>query len=97
MGQVAGVEAVTITSQTYPSHTHTVTVSTTTATLPGPGNNLPGAGATMAIYSNSAPNSALAPAAVSNAPGNSLPHNNLQPYLCLSFIIALVGIFPSRN
>ena len=97
MGQIAGVESVTVISQTYPTHNHTVSVSTAAATLPGPGSNMPGAGATMAVYSNSAPNSALAAAAISPAPGSGLPHNNLQPYVCLSFIIALEGVFPSRN
>ncbi|HXV97194.1 MAG TPA: phage tail protein, partial [Anaerolineae bacterium] len=29
--------------------------------------------------------------------GGSAPHNNLQPYLCINFVIALEGIFPSRN
>ncbi|MBN8887409.1 MAG: phage tail protein [Rudaea sp.] len=97
MGQIAGVETVTVTSQTYPTHNHTVSVSTTAATLAGPGSNMPGAGATMAVYTNSPPNSALAAAAISPAPGSGTPHNNLQPYVCLSFIIALFGVFPSRN
>ena len=42
------------------------------------------------------PNTTMSPAAIGNA-GGSQPHNNEAPYLVLNFIIALVGIFPSRN
>ena len=31
------------------------------------------------------------------SPGGALPHNNLQPYLALNFVIAMAGIFPARN
>jgi microcystin-dependent protein len=36
------------------------------------------------------------PAMLSTVGGN-LPHTNIQPYLCVNFVIALFGIFPSRN
>ena len=42
------------------------------------------------------PNTTMSPTAIGNA-GGSQPHNNEAPYLVLNFIIALVGIFPSRN
>jgi microcystin-dependent protein len=38
----------------------------------------------------------MAPNAVSSA-GGSQPHDNMQPYLCISFIIALEGIFPTQG
>ena len=38
----------------------------------------------------------MSPLATSIAGGN-LPHNNMMPYLCLTFIIALQGIFPPRS
>ena len=47
-------------------------------------------------FSSSAPDTALNPASVSAA-GGSQPHANLQPYLVVNFVIALQGIFPSRN
>jgi microcystin-dependent protein len=48
------------------------------------------------IYGQPASLTALNPQAVSNT-GGSQPHNNMMPYLVLNFIIALQGIFPSRN
>ncbi|MGI8664879.1 MAG: phage tail protein [Jatrophihabitans sp.] len=49
----------------------------------------------VALYSTAAPNVAMSPQAVGPTGGNQ-PHNNMPPYLCLSFIIALQGIFPQR-
>jgi microcystin-dependent protein len=34
---------------------------------------------------------------VVNLTGNNFPHNNMQPYLCLFFVIAMQGVFPARN
>ena len=48
------------------------------------------------MYSQASPDGTLNPGAVSNV-GGSQPHNNMMPYLTLNFIIALQGIFPSRN
>jgi microcystin-dependent protein len=47
-------------------------------------------------YSSASPDSSMNPASISNA-GGSQPHTNIQPYLVLNFIIALVGIFPSQS
>lgn len=47
-------------------------------------------------YSTDTPNNAMHPSAVSNV-GGSQPHTNMQPYLVLSFCIALQGIFPAQN
>jgi microcystin-dependent protein len=48
------------------------------------------------VYSTSAPNASLSPQAIGLA-GSGLPHSIVQPYLAVNFIIALQGIFPSRN
>jgi microcystin-dependent protein len=43
-----------------------------------------------------APDTAMAPDAI-GAAGQSQPHENMQPYMAVSFCIATNGIFPSRN
>lgn len=91
----AGVEEVTLTVQQIPVHTHPLIASTAAATEESPAGNLTGQPA-AAIY-NSGEEGALQTMAVSaiTAVGGSQPHTNVQPYLCVSFIISLFGIFPS--
>ena len=91
LGQVGGVETVTLQTTQIPSHTHTVSANTATPTLGTPAGNLWAQG----NYSASG-NSAMAAGDVSNT-GGSQSHPNLSPYLTVNFCIALTGIFPSRN
>jgi len=102
IGQVGGTENVTLTINNLPSHSHQVACSTTTAGRGGntPKANLPAVTANVGtsevnIY-NAAPGDVMAPTMIKPT-GNSLPTSIIQPYLCVNFIIALVGIFPSRN
>lgn len=93
IGQMAGVEEVTLTSAQMPIHQHTVNASASTATSTSP------TGATWAPwgdepYSTGSPNSTLNPSALTAA-GSSLPHENMPPFLAITFIIAVEGIFPS--
>ena len=97
IGQKAGTETVTLTAQQLPLHTHPMTASKDTA------NQITGAGGvlaspvSLATYFNSPPdNTALNAAAVLPAGGNQ-PHDNMQPYLAINFIISLFGIFPSQT
>lgn len=109
LGQTSGSAAVTIDLSTMPLHVPTLNATqaiATTATigtgvLPGQPTvaTAPGTPAFYAFQGQGAP--VLVPhpmnaAAVSNA-GGSQPHSNLMPSLCITFIIALQGIFPSRN
>ena len=48
------------------------------------------------LYRRAADDSALTPASIAPT-GGSQPHDNIQPYLCVNFIISLFGIFPSQN
>jgi microcystin-dependent protein len=97
IGESAGVETVTLTSATTPAHSHLATCGgTATQTTPvnnywakDPGNN-------TAQYSNSAPNAVMAADAITLSTGGQ-PHDNIQPYLCIRYIIALEGIFPPQN
>jgi microcystin-dependent protein len=94
MGQQGGVETVTLTTQQIPSHTHPLQASTDPATVPNPQSNVLATTATATPYFNIVPATPLSTSAVSLTGGNQ-PHNNLQPYLCVDFIISLFGIFPT--
>ena len=91
LGQVGGVETVTLQTTQIPSHTHTVSANSAAPTLGTPAGNLWAQG----NYSASG-NSAMAAGDVGNT-GGIQPHPNLSPYLTVNFCIALSGIFPSRN
>jgi microcystin-dependent protein len=103
-GEEGGVETVSLLSSENASHNHGLNATTDNGTVvTASGNQLakPFSGSRTAantglIYSTAAPNTSLAPNALSLTGGN-LPHNNIQPCQCLSYCIALQGIFPSRN
>lgn len=95
LGQNAGEVTHTLIIQEMPAHTHQL-VGTATAPTQGPPSNtmlLAGAPIYLSPDSNLVP---LDPASLSTV-GGSQPHPNMQPYLPLSFCIALTGIFPSRD
>lgn len=94
-GEVGGQEAHTLTLSEMPTHNHLVGSSSTIGGLPAPANN-DLAGNSTSPYSDQNPNAAMNPLGVTNV-GGSQAHNNLSPYLTLNFIIALIGVFPSRN
>lgn len=98
VGQRGGAENVTLNVNQMPQHTHTTTVSLQPGNLNDPAGNYLGAGgaATTMLYAanTESPNSQLAP--LPNA-GGSQAHNNMMPFLTLNYIIALVGIYPSRS
>lgn len=100
LGEETGSETVTLQTTEMPSHTHGLQGTTTTATTTDPtGNLFAVTNATSRInklYANSANTTPMA-ATVLSAAGGSLPHNNLQPYLTMNYIIALQGIFPARS
>lgn len=91
-GQVGGAENVTLNINQM-GHGHPVS-ATATATTNTAGGNFPAAAANN-DYGTGA-DTAMNPAIVSQA-GGSQPHSNLQPFLVITFVIALQGIFPSRN
>ena len=95
IGQAGGETAHTITIQELPAHIHTVMASATNGDSQAPAAHVL-ARTTNNLYGQFANLTTMAPAAVSNV-GGSQPHDNMQPYLCLNAIVALQGIFPSRN
>jgi microcystin-dependent protein len=97
-GEVGGEEAHTLAIGELPAHTHAMYASTDFANASLPAGALPAAKPRGGrdIYGPAAALTTLDPAAVGMA-GGSQAHENRQPYLTLNFVIALQGIFPSRN
>ena len=97
IGQSGGTEAVTLTVLQTPSHTHPLNASTAVAspTAVPAGSKVAVTSATM-IYSSSPSGASMSPGAVSTAGGNQ-PHENMAPFLSVSFIISLFGIFLSQG
>jgi microcystin-dependent protein len=94
-GERAGEEAHTLTLSELPPHNHIPNGSNVSGTLLTPANNTWGV-TTQNPYASTNPDSAMDPATIGNT-GGSQAHNNMQPYLVINFIIALIGIFPSRS
>lgn len=95
MGQVSGEETHAITVAELPTHTHFVTTSSNNSDLGLPTANFFGGGGLNA-FSNT-PDLQMSGAAISTGGGAGLGHDNMQPYLAVNMVIALVGIYPSRN
>jgi microcystin-dependent protein len=98
LGQLAGVEDVTISTPTYPTHAHTFQAVKDLGADPDPtgrtfaritAGDLYGSGKQTLVAMNAA--------AVGPSPGGAQPHTNMMPYQCLNFIISLFGIFPPRS
>ena len=93
LGQRGGEEAHTITQQEFPTHNHLVNVVNANASVGPAGNYF---AAANNAYQPAPANTNLAPNSITNT-GGSQPHNNMQPYLAITFAIALQGIFPSQT
>lgn len=96
IGETGGSSNVTLLSTQMPQHNHTAGASTAAAGDTTPNTETFGTNGRgrPPLYASAAPSIAMAP--TTNNGGN-LPHNNRQPYLGVTFIIAVQGIFPSRN
>jgi microcystin-dependent protein len=98
LGEMSGVESITLLQSEIPIHTHVLRANTNEADNGAPTVALSLARSKngFAYQSDAASNLVpMAPQALALA-GGGLPHNNMQPYLTLNFCIALQGIFPQR-
>ena len=95
-GQAGGEATVVLSIAQMPSHTHSAHTAATKGTQASPANGVWAEDSGGASMFAAAATVAMAPSAISSA-GGSGPHGNMQPTLGLSWIIALQGIFPSRN
>lgn len=94
LGSSGGVEQVTLTPAQMPAHTHLPTTAGAATSASPEGTRW--AAQTANAYSDVQPNAQVAAGAVQPA-GGSQPHENMPPYLVVSYIISLYGIFPSRE
>ncbi|MFQ5524659.1 MAG: phage tail protein [Thermoanaerobaculia bacterium] len=98
LGQRGGVESVTLTEAQIPNHTHTPRGSDTAANSNSPTNTATSrpSGRGAGWYINNDGNVNMRSGALANT-GGGQAHNNMQPFLAMNFIIALVGLYPSRS
>ena len=94
IGELGGVETVTLTTGQLAGHSHALLASKNVGTNSNPGGQVLATGTNVLLFRAIAPNSPMA-ANVIGPDGGSQPHENLMPYLAISFIISLFGIFPS--
>lgn len=97
LGQALGVESVSLTTAQIGAHTHQLMgAATATASTPA-ANTVLGTVTGESIYLTSGSTVPLAASSIGMASGGALPHDNLQPYQTINYIIALNGIFPSQS
>ncbi|ABD82583.1 phage tail protein [Saccharophagus degradans] len=98
LGQKGGSEVVTLTAAQIPAHNHAVKASTSAANVLPVGDTAVLADTSRDLYADASPANlaALNSGTIANT-GGGQAHNNMQPYLTLSYCIALQGLFPSRN
>ena len=94
IGEKGGVETVTLTVNQIPAHSHAPLAVSSSGNQSTPQNGV-WAGVTTSIYTSNAPNTAFNATLGSNT-GGSQPHDNRMPFLAVSFIISLFGIFPAQ-
>ena len=100
LGEMSGVETVTLLQSEIPVHTHTVrgqTQDPADQPMPTPARTFAlSQNATVYAPTGGTPSVQMAPQTLAPA-GGDLPHQNMQPYLTLSFCIALQGVYPPRT
>ena len=102
LGEVSGVESITLLESEIPSHSHGLGVAALVASDNVPNGGVPNvlarAASGLSPYVPGSPVPALVTMNTQSIlpAGGGLPHNNMQPYLTLNFCIALQGIFPQR-
>jgi microcystin-dependent protein len=103
IGQTGGTENTTLLANNLPTHTHPFAISanSTTGDTNNPSNAYPGLGGDSQqgpanVYTQSRGSATMAPQ-MTGPTGNSVPFSVLQPYIAMNYVIALQGIYPSRN
>lgn len=94
LAETGGAENVTLTVAQIPAHSHPMLGSTGLANNTSPANNVLAQTSTFDFFQSNPANNPMAAQSIGSV-GGSQPHENMQPYLCVSFIISLFGIFPS--
>lgn len=93
LAETGGAEEITLTVNQIPNHGHAAIGVMSAGDQTSAGGALPASATTLTPYLNQAPDTAFNAASV-GLTGGSEPHTNLQPYLCLNYIISLFGLYP---
>lgn len=95
LAQTGGVEEVVLTVNQIPGHAHALSGSTGNASQASPQGNVPASSTLLKPYAIEPADAAMAATTISPT-GGTQPHTNMQPYLCVNFIISLFGIYPTQ-
>ena len=98
LGEKGGMEHVTLTTSQIPAHNHLVNGTSQAGDQPSPTGTIPGAETLSAheLWSDADSDGTMKDSMIQNT-GGTKQHDNRQPYLVVNYIIALVGLYPSRN
>jgi microcystin-dependent protein len=98
LAESGGVESITLTTSQIPAHNHTVLASNSSGSGTSPSGSVLARNASVDGYSTDT-SGGLSPlnAGAILPTGGAQPHDNMAPFLCVSFIISLFGIFPSPS
>jgi microcystin-dependent protein len=97
VGTAGGSEAVMLVAANLPAHSHTVAASTVVGTDDAPtGNVWANSGDALNLFSATGGTVAFAPNAI-GATGGGQGHDNMMPFLAVTFMICLEGIYPSSS
>ncbi len=96
LGERGGEQAHTLTIVELPTHVHVLNGTSNTSVNTPSNTTVLGVSAPQPVYAGGSNLTAMDPRSIANT-GGSQPHQNMQPFLTISFCIALQGIFPSPN
>jgi microcystin-dependent protein len=96
LAETGGTETVTLSTAQMPQHTHAAQATNDLANSAAAANGVLSQSTTATAFVQLTTNQALSPASIASA-GGTQPHDNFQPYLCVSFILSLFGVYPSQT
>ena len=98
IGQLGGVETVTLNANQAPVHNHLANCNSAAGSVTNPAGGIWALNPDLDPYSNAPTGAVMKATAIANGPaGGPQPHSNIIPFQTLNYLIALQGVFPSRN
>jgi len=96
-GETGGAESITLTVNQVPAHSHTAKANSATGNSTNPGGNYWAAQPAFLPYSPAGSENVNMKAGAIGLTGNNQPHDNMIPFTCLNYVIALEGIYPTQG
>lgn len=96
LGETGGTESVTLTTNQIPIHNHPFLVANAIGSSSLAEGQVLATPTSISMFRGATPTTPF-PVVSLDPAGGSQPHDNIQPFLCVNFIISLFGIFPSQN